>query len=224
MYERLKDLPVFRTPTPPRRRAAAWNAWRRYREPDASRGCSFGRKGLPPLSLLLGEREWVLTEYAYDFPVLSWSDFQDQGRGLHEPVPCTVRHYHQGASRFRDKALVLMVEGELELRMKKAQKVSEPIYPGLEADQRGGLTDAGRVIMDAQAFGLLPATETSAACPLARLQNLARTGQQGLEAPTFGGLPSRLPQDLRERHERIYAAAVERARAVGWDDELVDDE
>lgn len=100
--------------------------------------------------------------------------------------------------------------------------MSEKNYPGLEADQRGGLTDAGRVIMDAQAFGLLPETETGAGWPMARLQNLAE--QVNKAWSPFGGLPSRLPQDLRERHARIYAAAVERARALGWDDELVDDE
>jgi hypothetical protein len=119
MYERLKDLPVLDT-YPSKAPAAAWNAWRRYWSQTHREAC-FGLEGLPPLSLLLGEREWVLIDSnAYDFPVLSWSDFRDQGRGLHEPVPCTVRHYHQGASRFRDKALVLMVE-ELESRMKKAQ-------------------------------------------------------------------------------------------------------
>lgn len=120
MYERLKNLPVLDTYAS-KVPAAAWNAWRRYWSQTHREAC-FGLEGLPPLSLLLGEREWVLMDTgAYDFPVLSWSDFQDQGRGLHEPVPCTVRHYHQGASRFRDKALVLMVE-ELELRMKKAQR------------------------------------------------------------------------------------------------------
>ena len=35
-----------------------------------------------------------------------WSSPEE--RGLHEPVPCIVRHYHQGASRIRDKALALM--------------------------------------------------------------------------------------------------------------------
>lgn len=95
-------------------------------------------------------------------------------------------------------------------------------YPGLEADQRGGLTDAGRVIMDAQAFGLLPETETGAGWSMARLQNLAE--QVDRAWGPYAGLPGRLPDEFRERHERIYRAAVERARAVGWDDELMDDE
>ena len=36
-------------------------------------------------------------------------------------------------------------------------------------------------------------------------------------AVTHSMLPSRLPPDLRERHRRIYAAAVESARDRGWD-------
>jgi hypothetical protein len=100
--------------------------------------------------------------------------------------------------------------------------VNEPNYPGLEADRRGGLTDAGRVIMDAQVFGLLPETEMGAGWSMARLQNLAE--QVNRAWASHGGLPSRLPEDLRARHERIYNAAVERARAAGWDDELDEDE
>ena len=95
-------------------------------------------------------------------------------------------------------------------------------YPGLDADPRGGLTDAGRVIMDAKVFGFVPENETGAGWPLARLQALAER-VNGAWAP-YAGLPSRLPDELRERHERIYSAAVERARAVGWDDEVRDEE
>ncbi len=46
--------------------------------------------------------------------------------------------------------------------------------PGLEADQRGGLADAGRVILDAQVFGPLAETETGRALVMARLQNLGK--------------------------------------------------
>jgi hypothetical protein len=35
---------------------------------------------------------------------------------LHEPVSCTVRDYHQGAAKIRNKALHLMAE-ELETRL-----------------------------------------------------------------------------------------------------------
>jgi hypothetical protein len=33
-----------------------------------------------------------------------------------------------------------------------------------------------------------------------------------------------LPEELRERHQRIYAAAVARARELGWNPELGDDD
>ena len=40
----------------------------------------------------------------------------------------------------------------------------------------------------------------------------------------YGNLASNLPSDLRERHQRIYAAAVELARRQGWNPELSDDD
>jgi hypothetical protein len=40
----------------------------------------------------------------------------------------------------------------------------------------------------------------------------------------FGNLPSRLPPELAERHTRIYAEAIARARERGWDAELGEDE
>jgi hypothetical protein len=40
----------------------------------------------------------------------------------------------------------------------------------------------------------------------------------------YGLLASRLPPELRERHARIYAAAVVRAREEGWNPELDDED
>lgn len=119
MYSRLDDLPALdcysaRVP------AVAWNTWRRYWGHFHREAC-FGLEGLPPLSLLLDASEWVLVDSSqYDMPVLSWSEFQDHGRALHEPVPCIVRHYHQGASKVREQALALMV-AELETRLRQAK-------------------------------------------------------------------------------------------------------
>lgn len=118
MYERLNDLPPLDS-YPSRIPAAVWNVWRRYRvrHPDAS---CFGLEGLPPLSLRLDGDSWVVMDSnLYDLPILAWCDFQDSPeRGLHEPVPCTVRHYHQGASKVRNQTLELMQE-ELERRLSK---------------------------------------------------------------------------------------------------------
>jgi hypothetical protein len=40
----------------------------------------------------------------------------------------------------------------------------------------------------------------------------------------YGHLASRLPPELCERHARIYADAVARARAEGWNPELDDED
>ena len=81
----------------------------------------FGLEDFPPMSMLLDDGEWVLVDSSlYDMPVISWTDFQDKGRtALHEPVVCTVRDYHQGAAKVRNKALLLMAE-ELEARLRNA--------------------------------------------------------------------------------------------------------
>lgn len=88
------------------------------------------------------------------------------------------------------------------------------VYPGLLNDADGGLTAFGRVVMDAWVFGLLPETETAAGWRPGRLQALHE--QVAARWDAVGGLPSRLPEDLRERHQRIYAEALARARAAGW--------
>jgi hypothetical protein len=117
MYERLRDCPALNEYSS-RIPAEVWNVWRRYWTQTHRQVC-FGMEGLPPMSLLLDEREWVLTDSSlYDMPVLVWTDFQDKGRTtLHEPVACTVRDYHQGAAKIRDRALLLMAE-ELTARLR----------------------------------------------------------------------------------------------------------
>lgn len=129
MYERLRDCPALNE-YPSRIPALVWNVWRRY-WPHGHRATCFGMEGFPPMSLLLDEREWVLVDSSlYDMPVLSWTDFQDKGRtALHEPVPCIVRDYHQGAPKVRDNALQLMAE-ELEARLRKRR--GSPLEDGAE--------------------------------------------------------------------------------------------
>lgn len=121
MFERLRDCPVLNE-YPSRIPAEVWNVWRRYWM-HIHRPTCFGLEGLPPISLLLDEREWVLVDSSlYDMPVLAWTDFQDAGRtALHEPVLCTVRDYHQGAAKIRNKALQLMAE-ELETRLRQGAR------------------------------------------------------------------------------------------------------
>lgn len=94
-------------------------------------------------------------------------------------------------------------------------------YVGLDADQYGGMTSTGNIVRDARIFGLIPEDETCAGWPRGRIEELY---DQVTEAwQPYGNLASRLPDALRERHHRLYAAAIARARELGWSAELFDD-
>lgn len=95
------------------------------------------------------------------------------------------------------------------------------IYVGMYADKHG-LTQAGRVILDAWVFEILPEGEDGKGFLYSEIQNLMRKVEK--EWDKYGALPSRLPPELQERHARIYAAATERARRLDWDPQLGDDE
>lgn len=96
-----------------------------------------------------------------------------------------------------------------------------PVYPGLENDSHG-ITQLGRIVLDARVFGLIAEEENCAGWDLQRMQLL--TNRVEGQWDEYGSLPSRLPDDLRARHAEIYARATERARARGWDPELREDE
>jgi hypothetical protein len=96
------------------------------------------------------------------------------------------------------------------------------IYPGIDHDRYGGMTDIGKIIRDAWVFGLLPESEGCAGWDYGRLETLYDKVHQAWQQ--HGHLVSRLPADLRERHERIHGAAVARARELGWSVELGDDD
>ena len=94
-------------------------------------------------------------------------------------------------------------------------------YPGLHQDTHG-MTVLGRVVLDGWLFGLIPETEDCAGWDLQRMQKLM--DQVGQIWDQYGNLPSRLPDEMRQRHADLYARATERAREKGWDPELGDDE
>lgn len=94
-------------------------------------------------------------------------------------------------------------------------------YVGLDEDSFGGMTPTGRIIRDAWVFGLIPETETCAGWTLDAIQALYdRVHAAWLP---HGHLVSRLPPELRERHQRIYGEAIERARSLGWKPDMEDD-
>jgi len=93
-------------------------------------------------------------------------------------------------------------------------------YPGIQNEPRGGITPTANIIRDAWVFGIIPETETCAGWTVQGIESLYDKVSDAW-AP-YGHLASRLPPELREHHARIYGAAVERARAEGWNPELDD--
>lgn len=95
-------------------------------------------------------------------------------------------------------------------------------YAGIDHEEHHGMTMTGRIIRDAWVFGLLPEGDGCAGKTAGDLQNLFEAVHQSWEP--YGHLPSLLPAELAERHERIHAQAMVRARELGWDPELAEDD
>lgn len=100
--------------------------------------------------------------------------------------------------------------------------MTQRVYAGIDQDEKGGLTHLGRMVRDAWVFGILPETETCAGWDGARMQGLYEQVYAAWEP--YAHLPSRLPDDLKERHAKLYAQAIANARNEGWDPELGEDE
>lgn len=95
-------------------------------------------------------------------------------------------------------------------------------YAGIDQDPHGAINPTGNIIRDAWVFGLLAETETCAGWNVAGIDALY--DKVSVEWEKYGHMVSNLPPDLRERHQRIYDAAVVRARELGWDPELDEDD
>lgn len=95
-------------------------------------------------------------------------------------------------------------------------------YEGIDKDPSGGLSSTGKIILDAKVFGLIPEAETCAGWTIQRLTGLY--DQVSQEWDKYGHMVSSLPDELRERHKRIYDQAIANARAKGWTPELRDDD
>jgi len=95
-------------------------------------------------------------------------------------------------------------------------------YGGIESEENFGMTLHGRIIRDAWVFGILPEDDGFAGRTAADMQMLFDKVHQAWEP--YAQLPSRLPPELAERHQRIHGAAVAQARARGWNPELGDDD
>ena len=91
-------------------------------------------------------------------------------------------------------------------------------YVGVDEDMFGGMTSIGKIIRDAWVFGLIPETET---CKGWNAQGIdALLDKVNTEWDKYGCLVSLLPDELRQRHERIHGEAVKKAKEEGWDGEF----
>ena len=94
-------------------------------------------------------------------------------------------------------------------------------YVGINNDRYGGMTDIGKIIRDAWAFGIIPETETCEGWLTPGIEKLWDEVNQHWEK--YGFIVSNMPEELRQRYLRIQEEAIERARKSGWDPGLVDD-
>ena len=88
-------------------------------------------------------------------------------------------------------------------------------YVGIYNDDFGGMTDTGKIIRDAWIFGFIPETETCEGWLIPGIQSLWE--KNNAEWEKYGFLVSNLPEDIRERFERIQRQAIARAKEMGWD-------
>ncbi len=95
-------------------------------------------------------------------------------------------------------------------------------YVGIHQDIDGGMTDTGKIIRDAWAFGIIPETETCEGWLATGLEDLWRKVNKEWEK--YGFRVNNLPEDIKERHTRIHDEAIARARDAGWDPTLRDND
>jgi len=91
-------------------------------------------------------------------------------------------------------------------------------YVGINNDINGGMTAIGKIIRDAWVFGLIPETETCEGWPVQGIDALL--DKVNVEWDKYGCLVSNLPDELRQRHQRIHDEAVRKAVAAGWSGEM----
>lgn len=100
--------------------------------------------------------------------------------------------------------------------------MTEQHYVGIDQDENEGLTHLGRIVRDAWVFKIIPETETCAGWSTSQMQALYEKVYAAWDP--YAHLPSRLPDELRERHASFYAQAITDAKKKGWDAELGDDD
>lgn len=99
--------------------------------------------------------------------------------------------------------------------------MKDNLYVGFRNDKHG-MTQLGRIVLDGWLFGFIPETEDCAGWDMGRMQALMDRVEKAWDQ--YGNLPSRLPPELSQRHAELYARAMEMARGKGWDPELGEDD
>ncbi len=76
-------------------------------------------------------------------------------------------------------------------------------YVGLELDlaQGDGITPIAKVVLDARLFGLIKDNESCKNWPAGNIQELYDKVTKAWEP--YGSLPSKLPDDLRQKHAKL---------------------
>ncbi len=89
-------------------------------------------------------------------------------------------------------------------------------YVGLELDlaQGDGITPIAKVVLDARLFGLIKDNESCKNWPAGNIQELYDKVTKAWEP--YGSLPSKLPDDLRQKHAKLYDPAIIVTKQNGW--------
>ena len=90
-------------------------------------------------------------------------------------------------------------------------------YAGIHNEPNGAMSRTGNIIRDAWVFELIPESQTCEGWSMGQIEALYDRVSEAW-AP-YGHLVSNLPDELRQRHGRIYAAAIKNVREQGWDPE-----
>lgn len=95
-------------------------------------------------------------------------------------------------------------------------------YEGIDKVEAGGMDATGNIIRDAWVFDIIPETETCEGWNVQRIDGLYDQVTKAWEP--YGHMVSNLPPEIREKHQRIYEAAIRNAKEKGWDPELDDND
>jgi hypothetical protein len=90
-------------------------------------------------------------------------------------------------------------------------------YVGINNEINGGMTTIGKIIRDAWVFKIIPETETCEGWNMQGIDSLLQKVNE--EWDKYGCLYSFLPEDLKQRHDKIHNEWIEKAKLSGWSGE-----